>query len=86
RPLTGLDPPVRAWVLGQDTAQEFVERVDDLLAFLLPAYLKEAKAYLTIAVGCTGGQHRSVVLADEIARLIEARGYRPTVQHRDVDR
>ena len=84
RPLTGLDPPVRDWVLGQEAAKEFVERVDDLLGFLLPAYDKEAKAYLTIAVGCTGGHHRSVALVEALAARIRERGYDPAVHHRDV--
>ena len=86
RPLTGMDEPVREYVLAQAETREFLDKLDDLLGMLLPAYVREGKSYLTIAVGCTGGQHRSVVLADEIARLVEARGYRPTVQHRDVDR
>ena len=86
RPLTGLDPPVRDWVLGQEAAKEFVERVDDLLGFLLPAYDKEAKAYLTIAVGCTGGRHRSVALVEALAACIGERGYDPAVHHRDVGR
>jgi UPF0042 nucleotide-binding protein len=86
RALTGLDQPVREWVLGQAAAGEFVCRVDDLLGFLLPAYTKEAKAYLTIAVGCTGGRHRSVVLVEALAARIAERGYEPAVHHRDIDR
>jgi UPF0042 nucleotide-binding protein len=84
RPLTGLDGPVRDYVLAQPDTEEFLGRVDDLLAFLLPAYVKEGKSYLSIAVGCTGGHHRSVVLAEELARLLQARGFKPTIQHRDV--
>jgi UPF0042 nucleotide-binding protein len=86
RSLTGLDGPVRDYVLRQPEAVEFLAKLDDLLGLLLPAYVREGKSYLTIAVGCTGGQHRSVVLAEEIARCVEARGFHPTVQHRDVDR
>ncbi|MCU1461488.1 MAG: hypothetical protein JWO37_1563 [Acidimicrobiales bacterium] len=86
RPLTGRDAPVREYVLGQAETGEFLRRLDDLLGFLLPNFVKEGKSYLSIAVGCTGGRHRSVVLADEIARLLSARGFRPTVLHRDVDR
>ncbi|MHB1929658.1 MAG: RNase adapter RapZ, partial [Acidimicrobiales bacterium] len=85
RPLNGLDAPVRDWVLGQGAAVEFVERVDDLLGFLLPAYDKEAKAYLTIAVGCSGGRHRSVVLVEALAARIGGRGYDPAVHHRDIE-
>ncbi|MST33386.1 RNase adapter RapZ [Acidimicrobiaceae bacterium USS-CC1] len=86
RPFTGLDRPVRDWVLEQPPAEEFLDRVDDLLGFLLPAYVKEAKAYLTIAVGCTGGRHRSVALVEALAARIRARGYEPAVHHRDVQR
>jgi len=86
RPKTGLDPEVREFVLGQPQAVEFLDRVEDLLAFLLPAYAKEGKSYLSIAIGCTGGQHRSVVLAEEIARRTAAHGFTPTVHHRDIDR
>ncbi len=86
RPLTGLDEPVRNYVLCQPEAREFVSKVDDLLGFLLPAYVKEGKAYLTVAVGCTGGRHRSVSLAEELAARIRSRGYDPAVYHRDLTR
>jgi UPF0042 nucleotide-binding protein len=86
RPLTGLDEPVREYVLGQPATGAFLEQVGALLDLLLPAYEKEGKSYLTFAVGCTGGRHRSVVLATELAKLIEARGLTPSVQHRDIDR
>ena len=86
RPLTGLDQAVCAYVLGQPEAKEFVARIDDLLGFLLPGYIKEGKSYLTVAFGCTGGRHRSVALAVEIASRLRARGYEPSVIHRDIDR
>jgi RNase adapter protein RapZ len=86
RPLTGLDEPVREYVLGQPESEAFLAKVDDLLALLLPAFVKEGKSYLSIAVGCTGGRHRSVVIAEELARLLAKRGFEPTVQHRDVAR
>ena len=86
RPLTGLDPAVRDYVLGEPDAEEFLARVDDLLGFLLPGYIKEGKAYLTVAIGCTGGRHRSVALAAELAERLKARGYEPSVIHRDIDR
>ena len=86
RPLTGVDQPVRDYVLDQPDTKEFLARLDDLLALLLPAYVREGKSYLTIAVGCTGGNHRSVVIADELARLLEKRGFSPTVSHRDIGR
>jgi UPF0042 nucleotide-binding protein len=86
RPLTGLDEPVRGYVCGQPETGEFLKRVDDLLALLLPAYVKEGKSYLSIGVGCTGGTHRSVVIAEEMARLLRDRGFEPTVSHRDVEK
>ncbi len=86
RPLSGEDEPVRRYVLEQPDAKDFVERVDSLLALALPGYVKEGKSYLTVAMGCTGGRHRSVVLADEVARRIGRRGYSAVVQHRDIDR
>ena len=86
RPLTGLDEPVRRYVLGQPEAKEFLERVEHLLKFLVPAYVKEGKSYLTIAIGCTGGRHRSVVLAEEIADSLRRMGYNPSTTHRDVER
>lgn len=86
RPLTGLDEPVRHYVLGQPEAKEFLERSQHLLSFLIPAYIREGKSYLTIAIGCTGGRHRSVVLAEEIAERLRKMGYNPSVTHRDVER
>ena len=86
RNLSGLDPQVRDYVLGNEEAEELLRRLDDLFALLLPAYVREGKSYLSIAIGCTGGRHRSVVLADEIAERIRRRGYAPVVHHRDIDR
>jgi UPF0042 nucleotide-binding protein len=86
RPLTGLDSPVREYVLGTEQAKEFLAKLDDLLAFLLPAYVKEGKSYLTIALGCTGGHHRSVAIAEELARRVKAHGFDPGVHHRDIAR
>jgi UPF0042 nucleotide-binding protein len=84
--LTGLDQPVKDYVLGQPDARELLDRLDDLLSFLLPAYVKEGKSYLTIAIGCTGGQHRSVTLAEALATRLRAHGYAPSVHHRDIGR
>jgi RNase adapter protein RapZ len=86
RPLTGLDEPVRRFVLDQPSTNEFINRIDHLLALVLPAYVKEGKSYLTIAVGCTGGRHRSVVLAEELAQRIGRYGFAPLLHHRDIDR
>jgi UPF0042 nucleotide-binding protein len=85
-PLSGLDEPVRDFVMAEDATHAFLDRVDDLLGMLLPAYVAEGKSYLTVAMGCTGGRHRSVVLAEELARRLQARGAAPVVIHRDIER
>lgn len=84
RPFTGLDAPVREYVLGQPEAVEFLDRLDDLCQFLLPAYAREGKSYLSIAIGCTGGQHRSVAIVEALAERIASHGFSPTVHHRDI--
>ena len=86
RPLSGREAPVRDYVMAQPETTKFLEKLDDLLGMLLPGYVREGKSYLSIAVGCTGGHHRSVVLAEEIAGLLREQGISPTVSHRDVDR
>jgi UPF0042 nucleotide-binding protein len=86
RPLTGLDEPVREYVLGQPETKDFLDKLDELFALLLPLYVREGKSYLSIGVGCTGGHHRSVVLAEELARRISDLGFNPLVVHRDVNR
>jgi len=86
RPLTGLDARVRDYVLSQPDTEEFLARFEHLLDLLLPAYVREGKSYLTVALGCTGGHHRSVVLAEELGRRVGGRGYAPTVSHRDIER
>lgn len=84
RPFTGLDPPVQDYVRSQPETGEFLHRLDELLALLLPAFVKEGKSYLSIAVGCTGGTHRSVFLAEELGGLLRKRGFDPMVKHRDL--
>ena len=86
RPLTGVDGEVRDYVLGQPITGSFLERMERLLGLLMPAYIKEGKSYLTIAFGCTGGQHRSVVIANEVSARLERAGHSPSVQHRDIER
>ena len=83
---SGLEPEVRAYVLDRPETLQFLDKLDDLLAMLIPAYIKEGKSYLTVAMGCTGGRHRSVVLAEELSRRLDAHGLPTTVFHRDVDR
>jgi UPF0042 nucleotide-binding protein len=83
---SGLEPEVRAYVLDRPETLQFLDKLDDLLTMLIPAYIKEGKSYLTVAMGCTGGRHRSVVLAEELSRRLDAHGLPTTVFHRDVDR
>jgi RNase adapter protein RapZ len=86
REKTGLDEEVQEYVLSQDAAQDFLARTSDLLALLLPGYQSEGRHYLTIGVGCTGGRHRSVVLATAICEFIHGKGFRAKLIHRDVER
>jgi UPF0042 nucleotide-binding protein len=86
RPHTGLDADVRAYVLAQDVTTPFLDELDSLLALTMPGYEEEGKAYLSIGVGCTGGRHRSVAIAEELANRLRTHGYHATVHHRDVDR
>jgi RNase adapter protein RapZ len=87
RPLTGLDEPVRLHVTGTDDAAEFTAMIRSLLDFLLPRYAAEGKSYLTVAIGCTGGRHRSVALAEDLGQWLGRRGdVEATVRHRDIDR
>jgi UPF0042 nucleotide-binding protein len=86
RPLTGLDDSVREYVLAQPATAEFLARLENLLELLLPGYVTEGKSYLSIALGCTGGRHRSVVIAEEVAGILRKHGFDPTVTHRDLDR
>jgi UPF0042 nucleotide-binding protein len=85
RPLSGLDESVKNFVLGQQLALDFLERVDSLLELVLPAYVHEGRSYLTIGIGCTGGRHRSVAMVEETAARMANRGYHPRVSHRDIN-
>jgi UPF0042 nucleotide-binding protein len=86
RPLPGTDPRVRDYVLAQPETAPFLTELDRLFTLVLPAYVREGTSYLSIGVGCTGGRHRSVVMASELARLLEAHGVTARVHHRDDDR
>ena len=86
RPLTGLDPTVAAYVFESPEAAELVQRYGDVLRLVLPGYVREGKRYLTLAVGCTGGKHRSVALAEEFGRLLRADDVDVHVVHRDLGR
>jgi UPF0042 nucleotide-binding protein len=80
----GRDEAVRSFVLQDPLTQPFLEKLQDLIAFTLPQYVAEGKAYLTIAIGCTGGRHRSVMVAEELASFLKEQGYHPLVHHRDA--
>jgi len=84
RPLTGRHPRVAKYIRSFPQTREFIQRISDLLIYLLPHYIKEGKSYLTIAFGCTGGQHRSVMIAEEVTRKLHKAGYRVKVVHRDM--
>ena len=86
KPLTGLDEPVREYVFASEAAGRFLERLEPLLAFLLPQYLQEGRTELVIAVGCTGGRHRSTAMAHHLANYIGELGYPVSESHRDISR
>jgi RNase adapter protein RapZ len=82
----GRDPEVDTFVMADERTGAFLEKLYDLVGFTLPHYVAEGKAYLTIGIGCTGGKHRSVALAERLGQFVSERGYRVLVQHRDVER
>jgi UPF0042 nucleotide-binding protein len=86
RPLPGTDERVRTYVKGQQTYREFLRRLRALLGFMVPGFVAEGKSYLTVAVGCTGGRHRSVVVVEDLATFFRDKGLAATVDHRDLDR
>src|SRR5689334_9088767 len=83
RPLTGRHPKVAKYIRSFPQTEEFIQRISELLVYLLPHYIHEGKSYLTIAFGCTGGQHRSVMIAEDVAKHLKKAGYRIKVVHRD---
>jgi len=84
RKKTGLDPKVAAYVRGFPQTGEFLDKVSNMMLYLLPHYVKEGKSYLTVAFGCTGGQHRSVMMAEEIRKRLKKAGYQVKALHRDM--
>ena len=86
RPLPGTNQKVREYVEGQEEYEAFMKRLESLLDVVVPGYVDEGKSYLTVAIGCTGGRHRSVVVADDLADYFRERGHRVSVDHRDIDR
>jgi len=83
RPLTGRDPAVARYIRGFPQTRQFIRKVTEMLAYLLPHYVREGKSYLTIGFGCTGGQHRSVMIAEDVHQRLAGSGYRGKVVHRD---
>jgi len=86
RQLSGLDAAVRDFVLSNELTTKFLAHLESLLQFLLPAYKAEGKSYLTLAIGCTGGRHRSVVIAEQINNWLSENSHKPRVTHRDISR
>ncbi len=82
--LTGRNPAVARYIRSFPQTQEFMAKITDLLVYLLPHYIREGKSYLTIGFGCTGGHHRSVMIADQIRKNLAAAGYPAKVSHRDA--
>lgn len=86
RPRTGLDEGVRDYVFQFSQSQEFLEKMEDMVAFLLPQFVEEGKSMVVVAIGCTGGKHRSVAMTHAMAQYIEGLGYRVSENHRDMTR
>ena len=86
RPMSGLDLPVRDFVMEQSLSVKFLDQLTGMLTLLLPAYKSEGKSYLTVAIGCTGGRHRSVVIAEQLKEWLIQSSHNPRVTHRDISR
>jgi UPF0042 nucleotide-binding protein len=84
--LTGRHPSVARYIRSFPQTKEFIERISDLMIYLLPHYIREGKSYLTIAFGCTGGHHRSVMIADQIRKNMAQSGFQTKVVHRDMQK
>jgi UPF0042 nucleotide-binding protein len=86
RPFSGKDPKVARYIRSFPQTGEFLRRIESLLTYLIPLYIREGKSYLTVALGCTGGRHRSVALAEVIRRYLQKKKYSAKVVHRDIDK
>lgn len=84
RPMSGLDDPVKDFVLGRELTEHFLGKSTELLELILPAYVSEGRSYLTIGIGCTGGRHRSVAIGEELGKRITALGFQLRISHRDI--
>ena len=83
---SGKDPKVARYIRSFPQTNQFLRRIENLLAYLIPHYIREGKSYLTIAFGCTGGKHRSVMLSESVAKSLAQRGYSAKVIHRDIEK
>jgi UPF0042 nucleotide-binding protein len=86
RPRTGLDPEVCAYVLGDPDCAAFQDAIRSMVLLLLPRFVQEGKKYVTVAIGCSGGRHRSVFLIESLAETLREAGWQPMVLHRELDR
>jgi RNase adapter protein RapZ len=86
RPFSGLDQGVKEFVLGQKETEVFLKRFTDMLEYLLPSYRREGKSYLSVSIGCTGGRHRSVAIADELYQYFKQRNVNIKISHRDIEK
>jgi len=86
RRFSGKDAKVRRFILSYPQTGQFLKRIEGLLAYLIPHYISEGKSYLTISFGCTGGKHRSVMLAEALQKTLKKLGYSTKVNHRDIDK
>lgn len=86
RPFSGKDPRVARYIRSFPQTNQFLRRIESLLLYLIPHYIREGKSYLTVAIGCTGGRHRSVALAEVLRKAIQEKGYAAKVVHRDLDK
>ncbi|HLK04578.1 MAG TPA: RNase adapter RapZ [Candidatus Acidoferrum sp.] len=86
RPYTGKDPKVRRFILSYPQSGQFLKKIEALLTYLIPHYIQEGKSYLTISFGCTGGKHRSVMLAESLQKTLKKHGYSTKVTHRDIEK
>jgi UPF0042 nucleotide-binding protein len=86
RRFNGKDAKVRRFILSYPQSGQFLKRIEGLLAYLIPHYIQEGKSYLTISFGCTGGKHRSVMLAEALQKTLKKLGYSTKVNHRDIEK
>ena len=84
--MSGKDEPIAEYLMGFDETREFIDKISDMFTFMIPFYIREGKSRLNIGVGCTGGRHRSVFIAETLGKILADAGYRVTVHHRDIDR